>query len=98
MIPENGRFVFISTLTLTASPAVVPLTTTHCIYGSASFTDEAGTLAIRFDGTNLNKVIVPLGEFTRIGNIIPGTSSVLTEGTAPASSVTVISFYRWEQS
>lgn len=99
MIPENGKFVFISTVALQVSPAAtVPIGTTHCVFGSTAFTDEAGFLAINLNGSTLSKLLVPLGEFVRVGNIVPGVSTVVTEATAPASTVTHISFFKWEQS
>ena len=96
MTPSNGRYMFISHATLSASDTLVPVGTTHCVFGSAAAADVYGVLGVELDGTNLNKLLVPLGEFIRIGSIFGGTTNMRTEGTAPASSVTSVTFYRWE--
>lgn len=101
MTPENGKFVYITHLTLTTSDTVIPVGTTHIICGlnSGTLTDEYGFLAIKFDGTTLNKILVPFGEFIAIGNIVPGVTDVLiSTGAAPASTVVGVSCFRWEQS
>jgi hypothetical protein len=98
MLPENGKFTYINHVTLSTTPATIPLETTHCVYGTTTYTDEYGILAIQFDGSTTVKVSVPLGEFVRLGNIIPNTSKVLTNASAPASTVTAVTFFKWEQS
>lgn len=97
MIPANGKFTYISYTALGPGAVVVPAGTTHCVFGTAAYSDHYGILAAKFDGTNTLKVAVPLGTFMRLANIIPGTTTVLTDGNAPASSVTNVTFYKWEQ-
>lgn len=96
MIPPNGRFMFISHIALSTSDQLVPAGTTHCVFASAATADVYGLLGVEFDGTTLSKLQVPLGQFVRIGSIIPGTSNMRTETTAPTTSVTSVTFYRWE--
>lgn len=96
MTPHNGRFMFVSHVTLSANDTLVPVGTTHCVFASATTADVYGLLGVELDGTNLNKLQVPLGQFVRIGSIIPGTSNMKTEGNTPATSVTSVTFYRWE--
>lgn len=96
MTPSNGRYMFISHATLTTNDTLVPVGTTHCVFGSATAADVYGVLGVELDGTNLNKLLVPLGEFIRIGSIVGGTTNMRTEATTPASSVTSVTFYRWE--
>lgn len=96
MNPPNGRYMWISHATLSASDTLVPAGTTHIVFGSATAADVYGIAAIKFNGTDIQKAQVPLGTFLRIGSIIPGTSDLLTNATAPASTVTSATFYRWE--
>jgi len=96
MTPHNGRFMFVSHATLSTNDTLVPAGTTHCVFASAATADVYGLLGVELDGTNLNKLQVPLGQFVRIGSITPGTSNMRTEATAPATSVTSVTFYRWE--
>lgn len=97
MVPANGKFTYISYAALGPSNTLVPVGTTHCVFGSGSYSDHYGILAAKFDGTTTLKVAVPLGTFMRLANIIPGTTNLLTDANAPASSVTNVTFYRWEQ-
>ena len=96
MTPVNGRYMYISHVTLSTNDTLVPLGTTHCVFGSGVTADGYGLLGVKFDGSTLNKLQVPLGQFVRIGSIIPGTTYVLTESNTPATTVTTITFYRWE--
>jgi hypothetical protein len=81
---------------LSATNTLVPLGTTHIVFASAATADVYGLAGIKLDGTTLSKMQVPLGEFVRIGSIISGTTNLVTEGTAPVTSVTSATFYRWE--
>ena len=102
MVPENGSFTFISHATLDAngsSTTPTPKDVTHVVLGSTSNADTYGILAVRFDGTNLNKILVPLGQFIRLTGIV-NTPTVVTnfqrQSSDPASSVISITFYKWE--
>lgn len=101
MIPENGKFTFISHATLSTSDTVIPVGTTHIVCANTTsattYADVSGILAFKPDGSTLTKIIVPCGVFFRLGNIIPGTSDVLTNATTPASTITQVSFFKWEQ-
>lgn len=97
MIPSNGKFTYISHLTLGTSNTVIPTGTTHIVIGTASYTDGYGLLGFKPDGSTLQKIFIPTGIFFRLGNIIPGTSAVVTDATGPATTVTTITCYKWEK-
>lgn len=97
MVPANGKFTYISYATLTTSNTLVPVGTTHCVFGTGTYTDHYGILAAKFNGSDTLKVAVPLGTFMRLANIIPGTTNLLTNSDAPVSSVNNVTFYKWEQ-
>jgi hypothetical protein len=96
MVPENGSFTYISHDTLLTTDLTVPVGTTHMVLGSGNSSDVYGILAVRFDGTTLNKILVPLGQFIRITNIVGGTTDLLTSTLLPVSSVTSATYYKWE--
>lgn len=97
MIPVNGKYTFISTATLSTGNTVIPTGTTHIVMSTAVTSDDYGILGFKPDGSTLQKLTLPTGSFLRLGNIIPGTSAVCTEATAPATTVTAITFYKWEK-
>ena len=98
MIPENGKFVLISTIAaLGTSNTVIPVGTTHMVFISATTSDLYGILGFKPDGTTLQKLTLPTGAFLRLGNVVNGTSALVTEATVPATTITGVSFYRWEQ-
>lgn len=97
MIPENGRYSFISHATLTTTPLTVPADTTHIVFGTAATTDEYGLLGLKVtSAAALQKLAVPTGVFLRLGNIASNVSQLVTEATAPATTITTATFYKWE--
>jgi hypothetical protein len=96
MNPPNGRYMYISHVAVGATAVAIPLGTTHIVFASAATADVYGLLGVNLDGSTLSKMQVPLGEFIRIGSIVPGTTTLITNGTAPATTVTSATFYRWE--
>ena len=96
MVPENGSFTYIGHNTLLTSDLIVPVGTTHMVLGSGNSSDVYGILAVKFDGTTLNKILVPLGQFIRITNIVGGTTALFTSTALPVSSVTSATYYKWE--
>ena len=97
MIPENGKFKFLSHVTLDANNTPVPVGTTHIMCGTATATNIVGILGAKFDGSTLVKLLVPLGVFFRLSNVVGGLSNFLTEGTGVVSTVTSVTFFKWEQ-
>lgn len=96
MVPENGSFTYISHDTLLTSDLTVPVGTTHMVLGSGNASDVYGILAVKFNGADLNKILVPLGQFIRLTNIVGGTTDLLTNTGLPGSSVTSATYYKWE--
>lgn len=98
MIPDNGTFQFVSHITLTGSDQLIPEGTTHMVFGSADSTHVYGTLAFKVnvgDDVGLRKALLPLGTFIRLSSLLPGIGEVLTEGSAPASTITSVTCYKW---
>lgn len=97
MTPENGKFTLISHATLSTSNFTVPIETTHIVFASATTSDEYGILGFKPNGSTLQKLVLPTGTFIRLGNVTNGTSTLVTDATAPATTITSATFYKWEK-
>jgi len=97
MTPENGKFTLISHATLSTNNSTIPLGTTHIVFATATTSDEYGILGFKPDGSTLQKLVLPTGTFIRLGNVTNGTSTLVTEGTVPITTITSATFYKWEK-